>query len=142
MLDLPVVLGVEDVVDGGQADILVAAAVAGDEVAVEQFVVVGRSCGRGSVATSFRPRLSVSALIDLSGNGPPGPSGSDSDHGHGVMRDVVEEGVARADRADRQIRSTGLTGSPRSTTMSSPVLGMPSGPMPTTTCGEAVAGRG
>ena len=32
--------GVEHVVDGGQADILVGAAVAGDEVRVEQFVVV------------------------------------------------------------------------------------------------------
>ena len=40
MLDQPVVLGVEDEVDGGQADVLVAAAVAGDEVGVEQLVVV------------------------------------------------------------------------------------------------------
>ena len=42
VLDEPVVLGVEDMVDGGQADILVGAAVAGDEVRVEQFVVVDR----------------------------------------------------------------------------------------------------
>ena len=40
VLDQPVVLGVEDVVDGGQADVLVGAAVAGDEMRVEQFVVV------------------------------------------------------------------------------------------------------
>ena len=40
VLDQPVVLGVEDVVDGGQADVLVDAAVAGDEVRVEQLVVV------------------------------------------------------------------------------------------------------
>ena len=40
VLDQPVVLGVEDVVDGGQADVLVGAAVAGDEVRVEQLVVV------------------------------------------------------------------------------------------------------
>ena len=40
VLDEPVVLGVEHVVDGGQADVLVDAAVAGDEVRVEQFVVV------------------------------------------------------------------------------------------------------
>ena len=46
VLDLPVVLGVEDVVDGGQADVLVAAAVAGDEVRVEQLVVVGAGCSR------------------------------------------------------------------------------------------------
>ena len=46
VLDEPVVLGVEHVVDGGQADILVGAAVAGDEVRVEQFVVVGRRSAR------------------------------------------------------------------------------------------------
>ena len=40
VLDEPVVLGMEDVVDGGQADILVGAAVAGDVVRIEQFVVV------------------------------------------------------------------------------------------------------
>ncbi len=40
VLDQPVVLGVEHVVDGGEADILVGAAVAGDEVRVEQLVVV------------------------------------------------------------------------------------------------------
>ena len=41
VLDQAVVLGVEDVVDGGQADVLVDAAVAGDVVRVEQLVVVG-----------------------------------------------------------------------------------------------------
>ena len=40
VLDQPVVLGVEHMVDGGQADVFVDAAVAGDEVRVEQFVVV------------------------------------------------------------------------------------------------------
>ena len=35
-------LGVEDVVHGGQADVLVDPAVTGDEVRVEQFVVVRR----------------------------------------------------------------------------------------------------
>ena len=34
-------LGVEDEVNGGEADVLVAAAVAGHEVGVEQLVVVG-----------------------------------------------------------------------------------------------------
>ena len=43
LLDQPVVLGVEDVVDGGQADVLVDAAVAGDVVRVEQLVVVAPS---------------------------------------------------------------------------------------------------
>ena len=41
LVDEPVVLGVEDRVDGGEADVLVDAAVAGDVVRVEQFVVVG-----------------------------------------------------------------------------------------------------
>ncbi len=40
LLHQPVVLGVEDGVDGGQADVLVHAAVARDVVRVEQFVVV------------------------------------------------------------------------------------------------------
>src|SRR3546814_14358825 len=48
--DLPIVFGMEDMVNGGQADILVAAAVAGDEMPVEQFIVrseerrVGKEC--------------------------------------------------------------------------------------------------
>ena len=41
LIDQAVVLGVEDRVDGGEADILVHAAVAGDVVRVEQLVVVG-----------------------------------------------------------------------------------------------------
>ena len=40
VLHEPVVLGMEHVVDRGQADVLVGAAVAGDEVRVEQLVVV------------------------------------------------------------------------------------------------------
>ncbi len=53
----PVVLRVEDVVDRGQADVLVAAAVAGDVVRVEQLVVVGaRRCRR-----RWRRRASASA---------------------------------------------------------------------------------
>ena len=40
MFDHPVVLGVEDVVDGGQADVLIDAAVPGDEVPIKQFIVV------------------------------------------------------------------------------------------------------
>ena len=39
-VDLPVVLGMEDMMDRREADILVAASVAGDEVPVQQFVVV------------------------------------------------------------------------------------------------------
>ena len=47
--DQPVVLGVEDLVDGGQADVLVDAAVAGDEVRVEHLVVVGAGRLAGEV---------------------------------------------------------------------------------------------
>ena len=44
LIDQAVVLGVEDAVDRGQADVLVHAAVAGDVVRVEQLVVVGKLC--------------------------------------------------------------------------------------------------
>ena len=45
----PVVLRVEDVVHGGQADVLVDPPVAGDEVRIEQFVVVrARRSGSGA----------------------------------------------------------------------------------------------
>ena len=53
VLDQPVVLGVEDVVDGGQADVLVGAAVAGDEVGIEQFVVVDRRIVAGVEQADF-----------------------------------------------------------------------------------------
>ena len=54
VLDQPVVLGVEDGVDGGQADVLVHPAVAGDVVRVEQLVVVGA----GARTSRRRCRLS------------------------------------------------------------------------------------
>ena len=54
LLDEVVVLGVEDVVDGGQADVLVAASVARDVVGVEQLVVVG-SAGRGLTRPVVEP---------------------------------------------------------------------------------------
>ena len=40
-VDQPVVLRVEDAVHGGQCDVLVAAAIAGNKVQIEHFVVVG-----------------------------------------------------------------------------------------------------
>ena len=45
----PAVLGVEDVLDGGEADILVYPAIAGDVVRIQQLVVVeaGRGCSAG-----------------------------------------------------------------------------------------------
>ena len=68
VLDQAVVLGVEDVVDGGQADVLVDAAVAGDEVRVEQLVVVGAGRGRRIDA---RPivGIAVGAARRLASNG-------------------------------------------------------------------------
>ena len=78
VLDQPVMLGVEDVVDGGQADVLVGAAVAGDEVRVEQLVVVRTVFGR-SIFRIAESDLDVAI----------GESGRDS-----VVRDVGEKGVA------------------------------------------------
>ena len=73
---------------GGEADILVHAAVAGDVVRVEQLVVVGcpGGCHRPRVddpvsATGRRRRVAVMVA-----------------HRHGEMRDVVEEGMAGAHR--------------------------------------------
>ena len=85
-------------VDGGQADVLVAAAVAGDEVGVEQLVVVA------AVGVRAHRRYDAAARDDLS---PPesAPAQADRDvvvggpAGRvGVARDVVEEGVAGARR--------------------------------------------
>ena len=79
-----VVLGVENVVDGGQADVLVGATVTRDIVGVKQFVVVG-----------------VGVEVVLAGN----VIGIRCAHDArgiarvGNMRDVVEEGVAGADSA-------------------------------------------
>ena len=94
MLDQPVVLGMEDVVDGGQADVLVDAAVAGDEVRVEQLVVVfGVAVAR--VGQADRD-VAVGDLADR----------------HRLVGDVGEEGMAGAEgddrrRTDRSVESAG-----------------------------------
>ena len=91
VLDQPVVLGVEDVVDGGQADVLVGAAVAGDEVGVKQFVVVDRRIVAGVGQADFDVAVG-DAVRDR------------------VMGDVGEEGGVDADRggnADRRGRGAG-----------------------------------
>ena len=81
VLDEPVVLGVEHVVDGGQADVLVDAAVAGDEVRIEQLVVVfGIAVARVAQADGD---VAVGDLADR----------------HRFVGDVGEEGVAGADGA-------------------------------------------
>src|SRR5215510_1803879 len=45
LIDQAVVLGVEDGVDGGEANVLVGTAVTGDVVRIEQLVVVEARCG-------------------------------------------------------------------------------------------------
>ena len=54
-------LHMEDLVDGGQRDILVAATVAADEVLVEQFIIIRRPPRTVS-------RLSASHSIGISGS--------------------------------------------------------------------------
>ena len=78
VLDEPVMLGMEHMVDGGQADILVGAAVAGDEVRVQELVVVCPVFGR-SVFRIAESDLDIAI----------GESGRDS-----VVGDVCEKGVA------------------------------------------------
>ena len=79
VLDQTIVFGMEHVVDGGQADILVDAAVAGDEMRVEQFVVILGVAVAGIVQADRD--VAVGDLADR----------------HGVVRDVGEEGVAGTD---------------------------------------------
>ena len=73
-------------VNGGQGDVLIAAAVAGDEVAVEQLVVVGAGgaarCPVIGVVVGGQHRAGLAV------------------HRVGAMRDVVQEGVVGAKRAD------------------------------------------
>ena len=78
VLHQPVVLGVEDVVDGGQADVFVAAAVAGDEVRVEQLVVVEPVRIARIAEADFDVAVRELAIR------------------HRLMGDVVQEGVAGA----------------------------------------------
>ena len=82
VFDEPVVLGVENVVDSGQADVLVGAAVAGDEVRVEQFVVI-LAIGRRIVGIA---QADFDVAVGEAGR-------------HGAMGDVGEEGMAGADGA-------------------------------------------
>ena len=95
-MDLAVVLRVEDVVNGREADVLVAAAVARDEVTVEQFVVVFRASGPVvAIDGTALPTIRVASCCST----PPTTTG------RSVVRDVIEEGVSGADRACR-LRST------------------------------------
>ena len=94
LIDQPVVLGVEDRVDRGEADVLVHAAVAGDVVRVQQFVVVGSRCRR----LPFPTLVSASARLDA----------ARIDHRHCVVRDVDQELVAGAHRVRQIDRRGGL----------------------------------
>ena len=119
MIDHAVVLGMEDMVDGGQADVLVHAAVAGDEVGVQQFVVVlGVAVAR--IAQADRD-VAVGDLADRNrcrARCRPGRRG-------------------RCEARQRVVGLTGASGVPE-TTMSSAVFGMPSAPMPVMTCAKPV----
>ena len=93
LIDQPVVLGVEDGVDRGEADVLVHAAVAGHVVRVEQFIVVGarRLWTRVDDGVSIGGQR-IAEIIER----------------HGRMRDVVQEGVASPERtalADRPVQA-------------------------------------
>ena len=81
-------------VDGGQADVLVAAAVTGDEVRAEQFVVVLR---RGQ-------RRRVDHVVEIGSEGCAGRARL----GDRAVRDVVEERVAGVQRGDASTGSSGI----------------------------------
>ena len=80
VLQQPVVLGVEHVMDCGEADVLVAATIAGYEVRVEQLVVVFGAAIARVAETDFG--VTVGNLSDRNGG----------------VGDVVKEGMAGADR--------------------------------------------
>ena len=81
-VDLPVVLGMEHMVHGGQRDVLIGPAIAANVVKVQQFVVIGASC----LALQRR----ADSGVDVSGL---------AAKRIGVARDVVQEGMARRDGA-------------------------------------------
>ena len=100
MLDQPVVLGMEHMMDRGQADVLVDATVAGDEVGVEQFVVVlGVAVAR--ICQADRD-VAIGDLADR----------------HGLVGDVGEEGVTGAKRKNGRRIDRGSDGCPTTTTSS------------------------
>ena len=83
VLDQPIVLGMEHVVDRGQADVLVDATVTGDEMGVEQLVVVF------SIAVAWIGQTDGDVTVgDLADR-------------HGLVGNVSQEGTVRADGASR-----------------------------------------
>ena len=93
LVDLTVMLGVENVVDGGQAEVLVAAAVTRDVVAIQQFVVIGLVLAelvRDDGVAGFGIRV---RCLD---GGFAGEAIHDIGAGGRVMGDILEEGVTVA----------------------------------------------
>ena len=84
MIDQAVVLGVEHTVDGREGNVFVAAAVAGDVVKIEQLVVIGA----GGLEGGCRAHGGVGI-------------GHFAAAGVGVVGDIVEEGMAGAERINR-----------------------------------------
>jgi hypothetical protein len=102
VVDQPVVFGVKNCMDRGQADVLVAAPVAGDEVAVEQLIVVGARRLRQEQGNVDRDRAAgVEVRIGLAaGDGV--AVGHQAGAGDGAVRDVDQEFVAGAQSVCRQ----------------------------------------
>ena len=88
LLDQPVVLGMEDEMHRGQADVFVPASVAGDVVGVEHFVVIGRLVAARVDTARIADRVVGVGLEDAAGQ-----------HRDGRMCDVVEECAGRAQRS-------------------------------------------
>ncbi len=87
LIDQPVVLGMEDRVHTGEADVFVHAAIAGDVVRVEQLVVVGEIVsGSGSIGWALPTSVSASGY-ELAGR---------VDHRRGVVCNVDQELVSGA----------------------------------------------
>ncbi|MCY1532665.1 hypothetical protein D9M68_679480 [compost metagenome] len=92
LFDPGVVFAVEHVVHRGQSDVFVAAAVADDEVLVQQFVVIGG----GDTKPVERDRIaSVAVRVGRGDHGSGGRVAVVVDHaGRCAVSDVVEEGAA------------------------------------------------
>src|SRR6185295_12410167 len=88
LLDQAIVLGVENVMDRGQRDVLVGAAVAGDVVRLEQLVVVEARSRWGAAGNE----ISVGYQMD---------TGCVGIARRRTMRDVIQEGMSGADSTDR-----------------------------------------
>ena len=108
LLDHVVVFRVEHVVHRRETDILVAAPVAGDVVRIEQFVVIGEGHA-GRVGYDRIARDVVSVRLLHHGIGRAGiPVGIDEALEDGVVGDVVDEGVAGAQRSGRGNEQEGI----------------------------------